>query len=77
MRNHDAPEVYDPFVGSGTTIIAAERQRRTCYAMEIDPTYTDVAVQRWQAFTGEQAILDGDGRTFAEIAEERVIPAHK
>ena len=64
--------VYDPFVGSGTTIIAAEMMARRCYAMEIAPQYVDVSVQRWQQFTGKQATLDGDGRTFAEIAAERV-----
>ena len=47
--------VYDPFVGSGTTIIAAEMTGRTAYAIEIDPGYCDVAVERWQAFTGEKA----------------------
>jgi len=44
--------VYDPFVGSGTTIIAAERLDRRCYAMELDPRYAQVAIERWQAFTG-------------------------
>ena len=47
--------VYDPFVGSGTTIIAAEREKRRCYAMEIAPEYCDVAVARWEAFTGRTA----------------------
>jgi DNA modification methylase len=63
--------------GSGTTIIAAERQSRSCYALEIDPTYTDVALKRWEAFTGQSATLEGDGRTFSEITEGRVIPADK
>jgi DNA modification methylase len=48
--------VYDPFVGSGTTIIAAERLDRRCYAMELDPRYAQVAIERWQAFTGRQAV---------------------
>ena len=47
--------VYDPFVGSGTTIIAAEREKRRCYAMEIAPEYVDIAVVRWEAFTGRTA----------------------
>jgi DNA modification methylase len=47
--------VYDPFVGSGTTIIAAEMTDRTCYAIEIDPAYCDVAVKRWEDFTGQKA----------------------
>lgn len=63
--------VYDPFVGSGTTIIAAEMMGRACHAMEISPAYVDVAVTRWQAFTGKQA-TDEAGRTFDEVAQERV-----
>jgi DNA modification methylase len=47
--------VYDPFVGSGTTIIAAEMTGRACYAIEIDPAYCDVAVTRWENFTGQKA----------------------
>ena len=49
--------VLDQFVGSGTTIIAAERQGRRCYAMEIEPRYVDVCVARWEAFTGLKAAL--------------------
>jgi DNA modification methylase len=55
IRNHDVAAVYDPFVGSGTTIIAAERQRRACFAMELEPRYVDVAVARWEAYTGQKA----------------------
>ena len=54
IRNHKG-DVYDPFVGSGTTIIAAEREKRRCYAMEISPEYCDLAVARWEAFTGRTA----------------------
>ena len=50
-----APTIYDPFLGSGTTIIASEAQDRTCYGMEMDPGFVDVAVERWQEFTGEKA----------------------
>lgn len=50
--------IGDPYVGSGTTIIAAERLGRTCYAMEIDPHYCDVAVQRWESFTGQKAVKE-------------------
>ena len=60
--------VYEPFSGSGTTLIAAETTGRVCLAVELDPAYVDVAVQRWQAFTGRTASLDDDGRSFAEIA---------
>ena len=51
--------------GVGTTIIAAEMTGRACHAIEIDPGYCDVAVQRWQAFTGKSATLEGGG-SFAE-----------
>jgi DNA modification methylase len=57
--------VYDPFVGSGTTIIAAEMTGRACRAIEIDPTYVDVAVMRWQNFTGKIATLEATGAPFA------------
>jgi DNA modification methylase len=62
---------YDPFVGSGTTLIAAESVGRICYGMEIDPRYVDVAVQRWERFTGRKAVLDGNGRSFAQVASTR------
>jgi DNA modification methylase len=64
--------VYDPFLGSGTTLIAAEQSARTCFGLEIDPKYVDVIVRRWQNFTGEKAILSGIKRTFDEIEAERV-----
>jgi DNA modification methylase len=63
--------VYEPFLGSGTTLAAAELTERVCYGIELDPMYADVVVQRWQQLSGKQATLDGDGRTFAEIAHER------
>jgi len=62
---------YDPFLGSGSTLIAAESVGRICYGMDIDPRYVDVAVLRWQRFTGQNAALDGDGRTFEQIAQLR------
>jgi DNA modification methylase len=55
IRNHDAPEVFDPFLGSGTTLIACEKLGRRCYGMEIEPRYVDVAVKRWEQFTGKEA----------------------
>jgi DNA modification methylase len=58
--------VYEPFAGSGTTVIAAETAGRVCLAMEIDPRYCDLVVERWQRFTGGSAMLDGDGRLSAE-----------
>ena len=54
-QNHDFDEVYEPFSGSGTTLMACERRRRRCFAMEIDPKYVDVAVARWERFTGKTA----------------------
>jgi DNA modification methylase len=63
--------VYDPFLGSGTTLSAAELTGRVCYGLEIDPHYVDVIVTRWQDLTGKKAILDEDGRTFEEVAAER------
>ena len=64
--------VYDPFLGSGTTLAAAELSERVCHGLELDTKYTDVVVQRWQGLTGKKSQLDGDGRTFDEIARERL-----
>jgi DNA modification methylase len=63
--------VYDPFLGSGTTLIAAEVSERICYGMELDPKYCDVILTRWHEFTGKEATLEGNGQTFAEIARSR------
>jgi DNA modification methylase len=63
--------VLDSFLGSGTALIAAERTRRICHGMELDPLYVDTAVRRWEQFTGKNAILEESGRTFAEIEVER------
>jgi DNA modification methylase len=72
LNNSQAGDlVYEPFLGSGTTVIAAEATGRITLAVEIDPLYVDVAVRRWQAFTGQQATLKADGRTFDEIVAER------
>ena len=54
LRNHEG-DVYDPFLGSGTTLIAAEKTGRKCYGMELDPKYCDVIVKRWEDFTGQKA----------------------
>ena len=66
--------VLDPFLGSGTTLIAAERTGRRAYAMELEPRYVDVAIRRWQEHTGGQAILAGSGCHFAAVAEDRSQP---
>src|SRR5437870_12129623 len=60
--------VYEPFLGSGTTLAAAEITERACCGIELDPKYVDVIVQRWQTLSGKNATLEGDGRTFEEIA---------
>lgn len=62
--------VYDPFLGSGTTLIAAETTSRTCLGVELDPAYVDVAIRRWQDFTGRKATLDA-GDTFDVVAAHR------
>jgi len=64
--------VYDPFMGSGTTLIAAETTGRVCHGIELSPAYVDVAVDRWQRFTGEFAMLDGEDRNFDELRSERI-----
>ena len=74
MRQHVARGglCYAPFSGSGSQIMAGEANGRRVIAMEISPAYVDVAVERWQAETGKEALLDGDGRTFAEVKAERL-----
>jgi DNA modification methylase len=56
--------VYEPFLGSGTTLIAAQSCNRVCLAIEIKPAFVDLAIRRWQAFTGEKAIRESDGVNF-------------
>ena len=63
--------VFDGFLGSGTCLIAAEITARRCRALEISPQFVDVAILRWQRLTGKQATLEGDGRSFAELAAAR------
>ena len=63
--------LYEPFLGSGTTLAAAELAERICYGVELDPKYVDVVVKRWTTLSGKQAVLDGDGRTFEEVSDER------
>ena len=64
--------VLDPFGGSGSTLIACAQSGRAARLMEYDPLYVDVIVRRWQEFTGKQAVLEGDGHTFDEIAQARL-----
>jgi DNA modification methylase len=74
IDNNSSPgqPIYEPFSGSGTTIIAAEMSGRACMAIELSPRYVDVAVLRWQAFTGERATLEGSGHTFGAIGDQRL-----
>ena len=64
--------VLDPFCGSGTILIAAERTGRKARALEIDPNYVDVAVRRWQAYAGKSAVLSGSGETFETTEARRI-----
>jgi DNA modification methylase len=69
MLNNSSPgqAVYEPFMGSGTTLIAAETTGRVCLGIELNPAYVDVAVERWQRFTGKAAVLDGHDQSFDEL----------
>ena len=72
LNNSSAGQaIYEPFSGSGTTLIAAETSGRVAYAMELDPAYVDVAIQRWEAFTGQAAKLADSDTTFAEVSRNR------
>ena len=75
MLNNSSPgqAVYEPFCGSGSSLIAAETTGRVCHAVELDPAYVDVALMRWQAFAGKEAVLEGDGRSFAALRADRAI----
>jgi DNA modification methylase len=66
--------IYEPFMGSGTTLIAAETCGRICLGLELDPAYVDVAVMRWQQLTGERATLEGDRASFDEVSSTRPAP---
>jgi DNA modification methylase len=73
IENNSSPgqAVYEPFSGSGTTIIAAETTGRCCHAIELNPAYVDVAIERWQNFTGQEAVLEATGQTFKSMKEAR------
>ena len=62
--------VLDPFLGSGSTLIAAERVGRVCCGMELEPLYVDTAIRRWQRFTGDSATRAEDGRRFDDLARK-------
>ena len=73
MRKHTKPDdlVFEPFSGSGSQLIAAEKLGRHCRAIEISPAFVDVAVKRWEEATGREAILHNTGQTFEEMAAQR------
>ncbi len=74
ILNNSSPgqAVYEPFMGSGTTLIAAETTGRVCLGIELSPAYVDVAVERWQRFTGKSAVLDGSGEDFDALTDQRL-----
>ncbi len=73
IMNNSSPgqAVYEPFAGSGTTIIAAEMTGRACHAIELNPLYVDITIRRWQAFTGEAAVHEASGDHFDAVAQQR------
>ena len=75
ILNNSSPGqvVYEPFLGSGTTLIASETTGRICHAIELNPAYVDVAIQRWQTFTGQEGLLSDDNRSFAQVRKEREV----
>jgi DNA modification methylase len=69
LNNSNAGQaVYEPFLGSGTTLIAAQSTDRVCLGIELEAPFVDVAIRRWQAFTGEKAVRLGDGAEFEAVA---------
>src|SRR6267142_4584700 len=73
LNNSDPGQaVYEPFLGSGTTLIAAQSAGRACYGIEIDPIFVDVAIRRWQAFTGEAACRADGGESFDDVQKRAV-----
>lgn len=77
IGNCTSGDVVDPFLGSGTALIACEQLGRRCYAMEIEPRYVDVAVRRWCEFTGKNATRESDGASWRDLnASPAPEPAH-
>lgn len=75
IRKHTAPGdiVFEPFSGSGTQLMAAEQTGRLCRAIEIEPVFVDVAIRRWQAATGKEAVLDSSGKAWKDVAKARKV----
>jgi DNA modification methylase len=63
--------ILDGFAGSGTTIIAAEKTGRLARCVELDPQYVDVAIRRWEQWSGKPATLSGTGETYAQVMDQR------
>ena len=74
ILNNSSPgqAVFEPFMGSGTTLIAAETTGRVCFGIELNPAYVDVAIERWQQFTGANAVIAETGETFADLKAKRL-----
>jgi len=74
ILNNSSPgqAVFEPFMGSGTTLIAAETTGRVCYGGELDPAYVDVAIERWQSFAVADAVLAETGESFVELKARRL-----
>ena len=74
ILNNSSPgqAVFEPFMGSGTTLIAAETTDRVCFGIELNPAYVDVAIERWQSFTGANAVQADTGETFADLKAKRL-----
>ncbi len=73
MEQHTKPGavVLEPFCGSGSQVIAAEKLGRRCRTLEVQPAFVDGTIRRWQKATGKTATLDGEGKTFEEVTKER------
>jgi DNA modification methylase len=68
----EAGLVFEPFGGSGSTLMGAQKTGRVCFSMELSPAYVDVIVSRWQTFTGKQAVHADTGKTFEEMRAARL-----
>lgn len=65
--------ILDSFLGSGTTLMAAEKTGRICHGIELEPKYVDVAIQRWQQLTGQDAVRESDGLTFSQLSAQQEV----
>jgi DNA modification methylase len=70
IGNHACKVIYEPFNGSGSTLIACEKLGKVCIAIDLEPKYIDMAINRWQQFTGKQAIHEESGKTYEELSNE-------